>query len=401
MKLWKKFLLILLAAVLLAQIPFIYNRFQTGRLAEKINRMQARRIDSADPNYRDFKGIIHVHTFLGGHSTGGFDKLINGARNNDLDFVVMTEHPAESFDTSALTLNGFYGKTLFIGGNELSTGDGSRFLLVEGGAEALQAGKQSAAEFLQKAHSRGKIAFVAYPERLKDWEIDFDGIEVFSLHTNARQMNPVLFLWDAIWSYRAYPELTLARYFVRPGAALEKYDQVAAKRKLTLLAGSDAHSNLGFHFIGDDSGNKLINFKFDDYETIFRTVRTHILLKKDQQLTRDNLLEALKNGHTFIGLDVLSDTSGFSFTAENETESRIIGEEAAFAPGIRLRANAPQAARFVIFKDGVKVFESAETDEVIFEPQETGAYRVEVYLDALGGAFGEMPWIISNPIYLR
>ena len=32
MKLWKKIVLILLAVILLVQIPFVYNRFQIGKL---------------------------------------------------------------------------------------------------------------------------------------------------------------------------------------------------------------------------------------------------------------------------------------------------------------------------------------------------------------------------------
>ena len=228
MKLWKKILLIVLAVILPAQIPFIYSRFQTGRLAEKIKQLGTQRTSLSNQNYNDFKGVIHVHTFLGGHSTGGFDELINGAANNNLDFVVMTEHTTENYDTSALTLNGFYGKTLFVGGNELNTGDGNRFLLINGSSEAHLANKQNAAGFLQQAHSENKLAFVTYPEKFKSWEAAFDGIEIFSMHTNAKQMNPVFFFLDALWSFGKYPELTLANYFVRPDANLQKFDEIAA-----------------------------------------------------------------------------------------------------------------------------------------------------------------------------
>jgi hypothetical protein len=36
-----------------------------------------------------------------------------------------------------------------------------------------------------------------------------------------------------------------------------------------------------------------------------------------------------------------------------------------------------------------------------FEPQGPGEYRVEVYRELLGSPFDKMPWIISNPIYVR
>ena len=80
--------------------------------------------------------------------------LIAGAAENDLDFVVMTEHTSENFDTSALTLNGLYGKTLFIGGNELDTKSDDRFLLINSDADAQTANKIETPEFLQKSHAQ-------------------------------------------------------------------------------------------------------------------------------------------------------------------------------------------------------------------------------------------------------
>ena len=94
MKLWKKIALTFFAVILLVQIPFIYNRFQTGELAGKVSSLRDQRTNPANQNYSDLKGIIHAHTSLGGHSTGKFDELIEGAAVNDLDFVVMTEHTA-------------------------------------------------------------------------------------------------------------------------------------------------------------------------------------------------------------------------------------------------------------------------------------------------------------------
>ena len=300
-----------------------------------------------------------------------------------------------------MTLSGVYGKTLFVGGNEIDTGDGDRFLMIAGGAEAAGFAAQKTVGVLEKIHSDGKIAFVTYPEKFKSWNSGFDGIEVFSLHTNAKKMNPALFLLDALWSFSAYPELTTANYFVRPDENLSKFDEIAAQRKITLFAGSDAHSNLGFHVLGDDAGNKIINLKFDDYGSVFRLVRTHVLLEKGKPLTQENLIDALKNGRAFVGFDVLSDTTGFSFAAENSAARKIQGDEIALNAGIKLKAAAPQIARFIVFRNGEKIHESAETKEIVFDAHEKGAYRTEVYLDSLGSPFDKTPWIISNPIYVR
>ena len=401
MKRWKKIILILFVVILLAQIPFIYDLIKTRSLFYKIAELQNTRVNLNNPNYNEFKGIIHAHTALGGHSTGTYEELLTGATENQLDFVVMTEHTSPNFDSSAIGFKDLQKGVLFVEGNEVSTYDDNRFLLVPGAAEAHSFNLRTAPEFVAAAHDSQRLALVTYPYRFKAWDTDFDGIEVFSLHTNAKKMNPVLFAFDALWSYYSFPELTLAKYFVRPDDHLQKYDDLSAQRKLTLFAGSDAHSNIGYHIFGDDAGNKLINFKFDNYATIFRLVRTHVLLEKEKQFTQENLIEAVKNGHCFTGFDVLSDTNGFNFTAENGAETKIQGDEINLSNGVKMKMNAPQKARFVIFKNGEKVSESEQTNEFIFDSESTGTYRVEVYLDSLESPFDKMPWIISNPIYVR
>ena len=394
-------MLIVLASVLVLQIPFAYRRYQLGELSGRIAELQNQRMPARNQNYRDLKGVIHVHTMLGGHSLGGFGELIKAASSNALDFVVMTEHVSNDFDTSALTLKGFYGNTLFIGGNELETKSQDRFLLVNSDADAQNAKQTETKEFLQKVHAKKQIALITYPQNFNSWDSEFDGIEVFSIHTNAKKMDILTLPLDVAWSYNPYPELLLARYFQRPADALQKYDEVAAKRKTTLFAGSDAHSNIGYHLIGDDVGNKLLKIKLDDYATIFRLVRTHALLKNDEQTTQENLIEALKNGHTYIGFDCLSDTAGFSLSADNGTEQKIQGDEIALKNGVKLRISAPQTARFIIYKNGEKVFESGGSSEVVFDAGEPGTYRVEAYLDSLGGTFEKIPWILSNPVYVK
>jgi hypothetical protein len=405
MKLWKKIILVLLAILLLVQIPFIYRRFQIGNLAEQINTLNAQRKQAENSSFNEYKGIIHAHTHLGGHSTGSFDELISGANANNLDFVLMTEHTTEAFDSSALTLNGVYGNTLFVGGHEANTSSGDRFLLIPGSAESFQDARLETAPFLEKYHAQNKLALITYPEKFKSWDSNFDGVEVFSLHTNAKKASWFYAFFDLIWSYSAYPDLTIADYFQRPDDNLKKFDEITAQKKSVLFAGSDAHSNIGFHLLGDDAGNKIINLKIDRYWIIFRLVRQHVLLEKDKPFNQENLLDALRKGHSFVGFDVLGDTSGFSFIAENGAESKIQGDEIALAQGVKLTASTPQAAKFVFYRNGEKISEMG-VDSAMYlghtiEAKQPGTYRVEVYLPLLGRNFDKTPWIISNPIYVK
>src|SRR4051812_32220412 len=103
----KTFFAILLLLTL-SQLPFAYRRYRLHKLQNAIQQLAAQRIPVRSDEFVDYKGVIHVHSFLGGHSTGSFAELIAAAKANGLDFVIMTEHPQTSFDTSAMTLNGMH-----------------------------------------------------------------------------------------------------------------------------------------------------------------------------------------------------------------------------------------------------------------------------------------------------
>ncbi len=400
----KRIALVLLVLGVLLQIPFAVNRFRTARLASTIEQMASARTAVPDKGFRDYKGVFHVHSFLGGHSTGTFDELISAAESNGLDFVVMTEHVSSLFDSASSTLNGKHGRALWIGGNEISTADGDRFLVLDGfdGLEAL--GRKSTRDFLAEVHDRGKFAVIAYPEIFRSWDEKSDGFEVFSLNTNAKNMNPLLFFFDALWSYGAYPELTLAKYVKRPTEDLGRYDTLAQKGEPALFGGNDAHSNIGFH-IGDEANNRWIDLQYDRYGMVFRVLRTHVLLRDGIELDRESLMQALKNGNSYISFDVLGDPSGFAFYAMTNDGPVMMGDTAGPVDGSTpekvLVAESPLKARIVILKDGVPVFEVKSTNRAEYRPREDGAYRTEIYLDSLGSPFESVPWIMSNPVFVR
>jgi hypothetical protein len=284
-----------------------------------------------------------------------------------------------------------------VGGNELDTTDGDRFLLIPGGGEAAKARMLGTAAFLAKAKEENKLALITYPERFKSWDSTFDGIEVFSLHSSAKSMNPLTALGDLIWTYPSYPELMLAQSFTRPDANLAKFDEVAAQRKISLFAGTDAHSNIGFHLFGDDAGNKPLGIKLDPYETIFRIARLHVLIEKDKAFDREGLIEAIKAGRYFVGFDVLGDTSGFRVKIVSTSSD----EDGAPPLHSAITVTVPLKARFKLFWDGRLMSEFGPNEFVELGVQGHGIFRVEVYRDDLGPPFDKMPWIISNPIYIR
>lgn len=405
MKRWQKVILILLGAVVLSQLPFAYRRYKLGRLATAIQHLNASRSPDSQPNdFTEYKGVLHVHSFLGGHSTGDFSSIINAAIANELDFVVMTEHPARHFSTADMTLKGQHAGITFVNGNEVSTANGDRLLVLPGNEDAGRAGTLSIRDVISKEKERGSLSFVAYPEEFKSWSEQYDGVEVYNVYTNARRLNPLVMFFDALWSYRSYPELLFSTFYRRPAESLKLWDEAIARRggRVVGVAGNDSHANIGLS-LRDSAGKTLLGLQLDPYVRSFRLVRIHVLIPANEPLNNESLLKALAAGHVYIGFDLFGDSSGFSFTATSTNEQRKIqGDEISLDDGeINLRVHSPVPSRILLFRDGKILRDENGSQTKEFVVSERGAYRVEVYLPQLPSPLKDQPWIISNPIYVR
>jgi hypothetical protein len=372
-------LLLVLLLLVLSQIPFAYRRYKLTRLNSAIQQLNSQRATPERHNgFVDYKGVVHVHSFLGGHSSGTFSEIISAAQANELRFVIMTEHTEKDFDTAAMTLSGMHAGVLFINGNEVNAPNGDRLLVLS-----------------------GELSIAAYPEQFKSLDTPgLNGIEIYNLFTNAKQINPVVAFFDVLWSQRSYPELIFALYLQRPDEGLKKWDQALTRSRLTATAGNDAHANVGIS-LKDSSGKNLLGIQLDPYETSFRLVRLHVLVEQNKSLDATSLLDAVRAGHCFIGFDFLGDSSGFSFEAENGGEQKIQGDEISLKKETRLRVQTPVSSRIVLFKDGAVFADETGILRKEMALTERGVYRVEVYLPQLGSLVATKPWIISNPIYVR
>jgi hypothetical protein len=368
----KKFILgIVLLVVLLSQVPFAYRRYKLRRFNTAIQQLQSQRNPQPMNGFTEYKGVVHVHSFLGGHSSGTFSEIISAAQANQLQFVIMTEHTEKEFDTAAMTLQGVRGGVLFINGNEVSAENGDRSLVLP-----------------------GDVSIAAYPQEFKNWDtVRISGVEVYNVFTNAKRINPVIAFFDVLWSQRSYPDLIFALYLQRPDESLKKWDQALARARLTATGGNDAHANIGVS-LKDSSGKTLVGIQLDPYATSFRLVRLHVLIEQGKTLNAASLMEAIRAGHCYIGFDFLGDASGFVFEAEN---GKIQGDEFPLGAGTRLRVQSPVPGRIVILKDGAVWVDESGIASKDVQITERGVYRAEIYLPQVGN----LPWILSNPIYVR
>jgi hypothetical protein len=107
------------------------------------------------------------------------------------------------------------------------------------------------------------------------------------------------------------------------------------------------------------------------------------------------VLDALRHGRSYIGIDGLADAGGFSFVAEAPGQRWTMGDTVAPVAGLRLKAGGrlPAGSRVLLVRDGTLMTESQGALDVAVPG--AGVYRTEVHVDdAL------VPWILSNPIYV-
>lgn len=404
MKRWKKIALVLLALLVVSQTPFACRSYRLRRLGAAVDALNHGRADAPpDEPFAEYAGVFHVHSLLGGHSTGKLEEIVRAASAQRLSFVVMTEHPAALLDTSAATLRGVHDGVLFLGGSELVASDGGRLFVAPGFAPPAQ--RPTLRDLAARAKSEGRLAVVGYPEEVRDLGAGvYDGVEVYNVYTNAKRINYATLFFDGLWSYWGRPELLFARFYERPGESLRRWDELNATgaRRAYAFAGNDAHANVGLSF-QDQAGGKVFDLKLDPYERSFRLVRTHVLIPRDTPLEESSLLDALRSGRGFVAFDLFGDPTGFRFTADGGAGVRTMGEEIQLPEGgaVRLAARAPVKCRTVFFRDGQVLADVKDSASAEFNATVKGVYRVELYLDQLGSLLDGKPWIISNPIFVR
>src|SRR5207253_1684132 len=166
-----------------------YRSYRLRRLGAEIDALNAQReVAPTDERADEYVGVFHVHSFLGGHSTGTLEEIVRAAKAERLAFVVMTEHPSPRLDTAALTLKGVHDGVLFVGGSELVASDGGRLFVAPGVAAPER--NPPLQELVARAKSEWRLAVVGYPEEARaPLPSGFAGIEVYILYTNTKRIS--------------------------------------------------------------------------------------------------------------------------------------------------------------------------------------------------------------------
>jgi len=348
------------------------------------------------------RGVIHVHTRRS-DGTGTVDEVARAAARAGLKFVVLTDHGDATREPEGPS---YRSGVLCIDAVEISTSGGHVVALGLGKAPYPLGGEPR--DVVEDVARLGGMSVAAHPGsnkpelRWTEWSAPLDGLEWLNGDSEWRDESP-LALARVLFAYPARGAESLALLLDRPDDVLHRWDQLTRRHPVVAVAGSDAHARLGLRTLGEPY-DRSAAFPLPSYTEVFRTFSIalpQLRLTGNAGADAAAVLAELRAGRVYSSIDALAGPAWLSFTASSADVHLTMGEEYQPRGPVTLRA-ATNAARAEIrlLKDGEV---TARAQNVTLEqtvPAQSAVYRVEV---GLPGAPGQqpVPWIVSNPIYLR
>jgi hypothetical protein len=259
-----------------------------------------------------------------------------------------------------------------------------------------------------------------------------DGVEIYNFHAN---LDPkIRHAWLGLDYYEAtlnllpywidpygqeQPDLAFVSFFHLSPVYAQKWGAlIAAGQKPVGVGGSDAHENVIKSKAGD--GERL-----DSYRRMMRWMSNHYLVP---DRSYSSIKSALKAGRGWVVFEALGTPVGMNFSGNAGGTSLTVGETGAFVAGNTtltitlptLHAHSPRGWRAPRVRlrlvqvgpsgESLTVAEAIDAS-LVYGVQAAGAYRAEVMItprhlsDFLDydreKADQEMPWIVTNHIYLQ
>jgi len=358
-----RFLLLFPCVAGLARTPL--ERLETAHLeavhSQRVEWMKQRAAERPPLGvYQDFRAILDVRAEDADQNKGARGELLKAARDAEVRVIMVTDHREPE------TWQGLRDGVLFIAGSE----DDHEIRIPSPG---------------------GELRFLSHIEERPDMPAEgFQGMEIYSRRSEAKEFTEYIQSamkhsreWHHLVSkFKLYPDEVFGAATGVP-ALLGRWDRETAVRPFTGIATNEARQNQIFN-----------GTTFDPFAVAFRNTSTHILAR---ELTEADIRASLAEGHVYVAHDWLCDPTGFTLIAENSLGVFDIGDTVPLMNGVQLRARLPVPAKVKLLRNGSVLAETNDS-KIEFTAKEEGAYRLEAWLTVDGE---ELPWIFSNPLYLR
>lgn len=339
-------------------------------------------------------GAIHIHSVFSDGS-GEVKEIAGYAEESGLDYMILTDH--NTLRALQEGYEGWYGNTLLLVGCEINDKENKNHLLAFGINETYST-RLPAKEYVRLVKESGGLGFLAHPHEKRnsmekhppypwtEWDTkDFTGIEI----------------WNHMSEWmEGLTEQNKYNYFIHPlksvvsppKETLEVWDKLSLERRVVGIGGVDAHAHkvnlLGFFEV-----------EVFPYKVLFKSIRTHVLVDaeikpsselKDIESAKKEIYKSLLSGKCFVSNYYTGDAKGFRFFAEDKDKIYQMGESTKNNK-VKLHVTLPGVSGTINLLRNGNLIASYEGTEAEFTTIESGAYRVEVYVNSSA-------WIFSNHI---
>jgi hypothetical protein len=332
----------------------------------------------------EIEGVYHIHTtFSDGRKTP--EEIAALATRQALDFIVLTDHGKPNLES--LASQGWKDKVLVLAGSELSVSRGH--LVALGFDPPHLFFSQNADRASREVEALGGFSVIAHPFSKTRWSWGeravYSGMEIIDADTMIKKN--FLSSLPYLPALLIKPGLYLLKIIDRPDQTLRKWDELSRHRPMSGYFSADAHML---------------------YSILLSCFRLHVLIPKplspDFETAKAQIFSALRQGRFYSAIDAASSARGFRFRAERGQAVFPMGSKLIYDPlapvKLRVRAPFPFKVETRIIHDGKSLL-SSEEKEVSLIATEPGTYRVEMYLRSWSPLARDVPWIISNPIFLK
>jgi hypothetical protein len=332
-------------------------------------------------------GVYHVHSTLS-DGLQSPEEIAQQARASGISLVLLTDHGRPNLASSSFRK--IIDGVTVVGGSEASLPDGH---LTFFGAQEAPGFRLSSfpPEAMDDARSWGAFPVLAYPDdpdfgwRYWDSSLRPGGIEVLNLFTSLRGASwPERLRLGMFYPFSHY-------YFLKsitvPAESLAHWDGFLQRGKIWGFEASDAHG--GFRV-----GSRLA-VKVPSYADTFSFVGMGIARRYEADPEA-----AVRSGDFFNCIRGAGEPERFEFSAHAGWQDFPSGGDAPVHASLQVSVQvADQVVRMVLKKDGAAVGEIVG-NHLDFEDAGAGVYRVEVFLVGHPLLRADVPWILSNPIFV-
>lgn len=327
-------------------------------------------------------GVYHIHsTFSDGRKSA--DKITRIAASQELNFIIFTDHGHPNYES--LEFQGKKDGIMVLAGSELSVNRGH--LAALGFDLSSQPFSQNAEEAVYQIRSQNGFSIICHPYSKVKWswgrDVGYHGIEIINGNTMLKaglfRILPYLPLLPL------KPEAVVLRLMENPNKNLWKWDELCRDNPVFGYYAADAH---------------LL------YGPAFQTLRIHLCLdhplSEDFETARKQIYSSLERGRFYNAIDAAADAGGFHFQAVSQKKMIPMGTTVVFSRDVEfnIRTPYPFAVETQLLCNGTEVLISRDK-EIIYRARDPGTYRVQVFLRERTPLGKNVPWILSNPIFLR